>query len=155
MPAVSPTGVRGLMMLTNPTASEMGVADRTDAAQSIDGGARYLRSIKDRLPDSITGDDRLYMAMAAYNVGLGHLYDARKIAEMRGGDPDRPARRRLGRRADQPEHREARARLQPRVPPREGVLERRVQDHLVELLRDLKRQGTDVVSARNVQEGLG
>ncbi len=86
--AVSPTGVRGLMMLTNPTASEMGVTDRTDAAQSIDGGARYLRSIKDRLPDSITGEDRLYMAMAAYNVGLGHLYDARNIAERRGGDPN-------------------------------------------------------------------
>tara|TARA_R110001583_G_scaffold9108_4_gene43062 strand:+ start:196 stop:1437 length:1242 start_codon:yes stop_codon:yes gene_type:complete len=86
--AVSPTGVRGLMMLTNPTASEMGISDRTDPAQSIDGGARYLRSIKDRLPESITGDDRLFMAMAAYNVGLGHLYDARKIAEMRGGAPD-------------------------------------------------------------------
>ncbi|MFC7369612.1 membrane-bound lytic murein transglycosylase MltF [Vreelandella zhaodongensis] len=86
--AVSPTGVRGLMMLTNPTASEMGVADRTNPAQSIDGGARYLRSIKDRLPESITGDDRLYMAMAAYNVGLGHLYDARKITEGRGGDPN-------------------------------------------------------------------
>ncbi|BCB09136.1 membrane-bound lytic murein transglycosylase F [Vreelandella venusta] len=86
--AVSPTGVRGLMMLTNPTASEMGVADRTNPAQSIDGGARYLRSIKDRLPESIVGNDRLYMAMAAYNVGLGHLYDARKIAEMRGGNPD-------------------------------------------------------------------
>ena len=86
--AVSPTGVRGLMMLTNPTAGEMGVADRTDPAQSIDGGARYLRSIKDRLPEDITGDDRLFMAMAAYNVGLGHLYDARKIAEMRGGDPN-------------------------------------------------------------------
>lgn len=86
--AVSPTGVRGLMMLTNPTASEMGVANRRDPAQSIDGGARYLRSIKDRLPDSISGDDRLYMAMAAYNVGLGHLYDARDIAEMRGGNPD-------------------------------------------------------------------
>ena len=86
--AVSPTGVRGLMMLTNPTAGEMGVTDRTNPAQSIDGGARYLRSIKDRLPEGITGDDRLFMAMAAYNVGLGHLYDARKIAEMRGGDPD-------------------------------------------------------------------
>jgi membrane-bound lytic murein transglycosylase F len=86
--AVSPTGVRGLMMLTNPTASEMGVTDRTDPAQSIDGGARYLRSIKDRLPESITGDNRLYMAMAAYNVGLGHLYDARKITEGRGGDPN-------------------------------------------------------------------
>lgn len=86
--AVSPTGVRGLMMLTTPTAQEMGIADRTDPAQSIDGGARYLRSIKDRLPESIVGEDRLYMAMAAYNVGLGHLYDARKIAEMRGGNPD-------------------------------------------------------------------
>ena len=86
--AVSPTGVRGLMMLTNPTAGEMGISDRTDPAQSIDGGARYLRSIKDRLPDAITGEDRLYMAMAAYNVGLGHLYDARNIAEIRGGDPN-------------------------------------------------------------------
>ncbi|MCL5426261.1 MAG: membrane-bound lytic murein transglycosylase MltF [Gammaproteobacteria bacterium] len=86
--AVSPTGVRGLMMLTHPTASEMGISDRRDPAQSIDGGARYLRSIKDRLPENITGDDRLYMAMAAYNVGLGHLYDARNIVEMRGGDPN-------------------------------------------------------------------
>ncbi|MGO2148601.1 MULTISPECIES: membrane-bound lytic murein transglycosylase MltF [Halomonas] len=87
--AVSPTGVRGVMMLTHPTASEMGVDNRRDAAQSIDGGARYLRSLKDRLPESITGDDRLYMAMAAYNVGLGHLYDARKITEELGGDPNR------------------------------------------------------------------
>lgn len=86
--AVSPTGVRGLMMLTRPTAKEMGIANRRDPAQSIDGGARYLRHIHDRLPESITGDDRLYMAMASYNVGLGHLYDARKITEMRGGDPD-------------------------------------------------------------------
>lgn len=86
--AVSPTGVRGLMMLTNPTAGEMGISDRTDPAQSIDGGARYLRSIKDRLPETTTGDDRLFMAMAAYNVGLGHLYDARSIVEMRGGDPN-------------------------------------------------------------------
>ncbi|PMR76712.1 membrane-bound lytic murein transglycosylase MltF [Halomonas endophytica] len=87
--ATSPTGVRGLMMLTLPTAGEMGVKDRLDPAQSIDGGARYLRQIKDRLPESIQGEDRLYMAMAAYNVGLGHLYDARRIAEQLGGDPDR------------------------------------------------------------------
>lgn len=87
--ATSPTGVRGLMMLTLPTAGEMGISDRLDPAQSIDGGARYLRHIKDRLPESIQGDDRLFMAMAAYNVGLGHLYDARRIAEQLGGDPDR------------------------------------------------------------------
>ncbi len=87
--ATSPTGVRGLMMLTLPTAGEMGVDDRLDPAQSIDGGARYLRHVKDRLPDSIQGEDRLFMAMAAYNVGLGHLYDARRITEQLDRDPDR------------------------------------------------------------------
>lgn len=87
--ATSPTGVRGLMMLTNATAGDLGVDDRLDPAQSIHGGARYLRQLYERLPDSIQGDDRLYMAMAAYNVGLGHLYDARRITETRGGDPDR------------------------------------------------------------------
>lgn len=86
--ATSPTGVRGLMMLTLPTAGDLGVDNRLDPAQSIDGGARYLRSIKERLPESITGMDRLYMALAAYNVGLGHLYDARKLTEERGGNPD-------------------------------------------------------------------
>ncbi|GHE20826.1 membrane-bound lytic murein transglycosylase MltF [Halomonas urumqiensis] len=86
--ATSPTGVRGLMMLTLPTAGELGVDDRLDPSQSIDGGARYLRHLKDRLPESITGEDRLYMAMAAYNVGLGHLYDARHITEIRGGNPN-------------------------------------------------------------------
>ncbi|MGQ7246587.1 membrane-bound lytic murein transglycosylase MltF [Halomonas sp. V046] len=87
--ATSPTGVRGLMMLTNATADEVGVANRLDPAESIRGGARYLRSIESRLPASIVGKDRLYMALAAYNVGLGHLYDARDIATMRGGDPNR------------------------------------------------------------------
>ncbi|MFG6665942.1 membrane-bound lytic murein transglycosylase MltF [Halomonas sp. HNIBRBA4712] len=86
--AVSPTGVRGLMMLTHPTASDMGVQNRRDPAQSIDGGARYLRNLEERLPEEIVGDNRLYMALAAYNVGLGHLYDARDIARMRGGDPN-------------------------------------------------------------------
>lgn len=86
--ATSPTGVRGLMMLTLPTASDLGVSNRLDPSQSIDGGARYLRNIEQRLPESITGMDRLYMALAAYNVGLGHLYDARKLTEERGGNPD-------------------------------------------------------------------
>ncbi|CAM3401227.1 Membrane-bound lytic murein transglycosylase F precursor [Halomonas lysinitropha] len=86
--ATSPTGVRGLMMLTNATAGDLGVDNRLDSAQSIHGGARYLRQLVERLPESIQGDDRLFMAMAAYNVGLGHLYDARKITEQRGDNPD-------------------------------------------------------------------
>ncbi len=87
--ATSPTGVRGMMMLTRATASDMGVSNRLDAEQSIDGGARYLASIKRRLPASITGEDRLWFALAAYNVGLGHLYDARSLARREGRNPDK------------------------------------------------------------------
>lgn len=87
--AVSPTGVRGLMMLTQRTAEAMGVADREDPESSIHGGARYLRKVIDRIPDRIPEPDRTWMALAAYNVGFGHLEDARRIAQGRGLDPDR------------------------------------------------------------------
>lgn len=81
--AESPTGVRGLMMLTKDTAKSLGVADRTDPQQAIDGGARYIKEILDRLPGSIKDPDRLWMALAAYNVGEGHLEDARIITKKR------------------------------------------------------------------------
>jgi membrane-bound lytic murein transglycosylase F len=87
--AKSPTGVRGMMMLTLPTAREMGVKNRLNAEQSLDGGARYLKKILKRLPDDIQEPDRTWMALAAYNVGLGHLNDAREITEFQGGDAQR------------------------------------------------------------------
>jgi membrane-bound lytic murein transglycosylase F len=87
--AVSRTGVRGVMMLTQRTARSLGVDNRTDPAQSIDGGARYLRAMIDRLPERIEHPDRLWLALAAYNVGYGHLEDARTLTQRRGGDPDR------------------------------------------------------------------
>lgn len=87
--ARSYTGVRGLMMLTMAAAADMGIDNRIDPRQSIHGGAKYFRSLYDRLPPSIRGEDRTWMALAAYNVGLGHLEDARKITEALGGDPDR------------------------------------------------------------------
>lgn len=87
--AVSPTGVRGLMMLTRDTAERMGIRNRTNPEQSIRAGAAYLRQLLDRLPDSIPEPDRTWMAVAAYNVGLGHVEDARKITEYQGDNPDR------------------------------------------------------------------
>ncbi len=87
--ATSPTGVRGMMMLTRPTARELGVADRLDPLQSLRGGARYLKNIRRRLPADISEPDRTWMALAAYNIGLGHLEDARVLTERQGGDPDR------------------------------------------------------------------
>ncbi len=87
--AKSPTGVRGFMMLTLPTAKDMGVKNRLNADQSIVGGARYFRSIYDRIPERIQGPDRTYLALAAYNVGLGHVEDARILTEHHGGNPDK------------------------------------------------------------------
>ena len=87
--AVSPTGVRGIMMLTQATARRLGVRNRTHPEQSIFGGARYFRMQKDRLPERIPEPIRTWMALAAYNVGHGHLEDARMLAQKIGGDPDR------------------------------------------------------------------
>ena len=85
---MSPTGVKGLMMLTKHTAAEMNVSDRRDPAQSIDGGARYLLKMQDKIPDRIQFPDRLWFALAGYNVGFGHLEDARILTERAGKNPD-------------------------------------------------------------------
>ncbi len=86
--ALSPTGVRGMMMLTQDTAARVGIEDRTDPVQSIHGGARYLREVVDKIPERIPHPDRLWFALAAYNIGFGHVEDARILTESQGGDPD-------------------------------------------------------------------
>ena len=86
--AVSPTGVRGIMMLTEDTAHAMGISDRADPRQSILGGARYFISVRDMIPARIAEPDRTWLALAAYNVGFGHLEDARVLTQMRGHNPD-------------------------------------------------------------------
>ncbi|WP_435211709.1 membrane-bound lytic murein transglycosylase MltF [Luminiphilus sp. nBUS_16] len=85
--ARSPTGVEGMMMLTRNTAKELNVADRRDPQQSLRGGARFIKNLLRRLPADIEQPHRLWMALAAYNIGLGHLEDARVIAEKRGLNP--------------------------------------------------------------------
>ncbi len=87
--AVSPTGVRGVMMLTLNTMRELGLDDRRDPAQSILGGARYVVRMRDKIADRIQEPDRTWLALAAYNVGYGHLEDARVLAQQNGGDPDK------------------------------------------------------------------
>lgn len=85
--AVSPTGVRGLMMLTTDTALSLGV-DRLDAYQSIMGGARYMKMLIDRMPSRVAEPDRIWLALAAYNVGMGHMEDARILAKRLKKNPD-------------------------------------------------------------------
>ncbi len=87
--AVSPTGVRGIMMLTRDTARQLGIEDRIDPENSIMGGAHYFKRMLRKIPARITDPDRSWLALAAYNVGFGHLEDARIITQRRGGNPDK------------------------------------------------------------------
>jgi membrane-bound lytic murein transglycosylase F len=86
--AVSPTGVRGIMMLTQATADYLDIDDRMDPESSIFGGAEFFARQTERIADSVTEPDRTWMALAAYNVGFYHVKDARQIVEWEGGDPD-------------------------------------------------------------------
>lgn len=86
--AKSPTGVRGMMMLTLPTAKSVGVTDRLDPEQSVRGGVEYLRRMVSRIPDSIEEHEKIWFALASYNVGYGHMMDARRLTKKQGGNPD-------------------------------------------------------------------
>ena len=87
--AVSPTGVRGIMMLTEETANRLKVKDRLDPRESVLGGARYLALLKEQLPPRLGEPDRTFLALAAYNLGVGHMEDARVLAQRAGLNPDK------------------------------------------------------------------
>lgn len=86
--AASGSGAKGLMQLTGVTAIEIKVTDPSDPRQSIFGGARYFRQVYERIPAHVPEPDRTWFALAAYNIGYGHLEDARVLAQKAGRDPD-------------------------------------------------------------------
>lgn len=86
--ATSYTKVRGMMMLTEDTADRMKVSNRLDARESIMAGARYFQLLKEQLPLRIDEPERTWLALAAYNQGMGHLEDARILAQRYGLNPD-------------------------------------------------------------------
>ena len=86
--ASSASGAMGLMQLTSVSATAVKVANPTDARQSIFGGARYFRQVYEKIPAHVLEPDRTWFALAAYNIGYGHLEDARVLAQKAGRDPD-------------------------------------------------------------------
>jgi membrane-bound lytic murein transglycosylase F len=86
--AESGDGALGVMMLTADTAQAMGIKDRTNPEQSIFAGTRYLAQVREMIPERIPEPDRTWFTVAAYNVGFGHLEDARIITQSLGKDPD-------------------------------------------------------------------
>lgn len=87
--AKSPTGVRGIMMLTQVAAKQVNVDKRWDPEQSIMGGARYLHFVKKRIPERIQEPDHFWLTLAAYNIGYAHLEDARILTQQAGDNPDK------------------------------------------------------------------
>ncbi len=86
--ATSATGVRGIMQITEDTAKHLGIRDLLDPAQNVVAAARYLRDLKAKLPARIQEPDRTWLALAAFNIGLGHLEDARVLAQKQKLNPD-------------------------------------------------------------------
>ena len=86
--ATSPTGVRGIMQIKEDTAKHLGVSDLLDPKQNVVAAARYLRDLKAKLPLRIQEPDRTWLALAAFNIGLGHIEDARVLAQRQKLNPD-------------------------------------------------------------------
>ncbi len=84
----SHAGAVGLMQLTERAAQEMGVEDLVDPEQSVRGGVKYLHTLYERF-DHVEGLDRMFFALASYNIGYGHVMDALEIARQRGLDTSR------------------------------------------------------------------
>lgn len=140
--AVSPRGAQGIMMLMPVTATKMGVKNVFAPEENILGGARYLAYMRERVPKRILDPDRTWLAMAAYNIGIGHLEDARIITQMRKKNPDRwsDVRANLHRLADPSWHRRVKrgyangretAQFVERVSQFAAVLESAVPENIV------------------------
>ena len=86
--ARSHSGAYGLMQLTRSTAKSLGVKNILNSKLTSPAGVQHLRNMYD-LFDKAVGSDRLFTALAAYNIGQGHIQDARKLARQMNLDPDK------------------------------------------------------------------
>jgi membrane-bound lytic murein transglycosylase F len=85
--AKSPTGVRGMMMLTQRTAQSLGFVSRVCPENSIRGGAQYLAKMLSQVSPNVDENERIWFALAAYNIGMGHIHDAQGLAHELGYNP--------------------------------------------------------------------
>ncbi len=87
--AVSWAGAFGIMQLMPGTAEFLNIGADASVQEHIAGGIRYLKWLDGRLSDIIEDDDeRVKFVLASYNMGLGHVLDARRLAEKYGRNPD-------------------------------------------------------------------
>ncbi len=85
--AKSHAGAKGLMQLLPGTALSLGVRDIYNPVENISAGVKHLKNLYDQF-DGTNDDDRLMISLAAYNIGQGHISDARDLAVEMQLDPD-------------------------------------------------------------------
>ena len=77
------------MQLMPETAQQFGVTDMTDPVQSLQAGVAYLDYLDDYWSEMIEDStERMKFVLASYNIGPGHIVDARNLAEKYGADPN-------------------------------------------------------------------
>ena len=85
---VSSRGAIGLMQLMPSTAKQYGVTVHSGTEEQIAAGVKYIKSLYRALPDEIPEQERVHFVLGSYNIGLGHILDARRLAEKYGADPN-------------------------------------------------------------------
>ena len=85
---LSQKGAIGLMQMMPATARRYGITVRSSAEDQIDAGVKYIHTLYRSLPEGIPESEQAYFVLAAYNIGLGHVLDARRLAAKYGADPN-------------------------------------------------------------------
>ncbi|WP_286807217.1 MULTISPECIES: transporter substrate-binding domain-containing protein [unclassified Marinimicrobium] len=86
--AVSWVGAKGLMQVMPRTGNELGLSPLDDPEVSVHAGVKYMDWLRYRFPERLPVDEQMWFSLAAYNAGVGHVRDARRLADQQGWDPD-------------------------------------------------------------------
>lgn len=87
--AESSVGAQGLLQVMPLTAEDLGYPHPLfDPERGIKAGVKYLNWLNDRFPNNISRENRIWFSLAAYNAGIGHLYDAQRLAKKLNLNPD-------------------------------------------------------------------
>ena len=82
-------GAMGLMQVLPRTAKSLGFQDTRKPEDGIHAGVKYLNWVRDRFESELPVEDRMWLTLAAYNAGHGHVMDARRLARKLGLNPNR------------------------------------------------------------------
>lgn len=87
--AKSWTGASGLIQLMPATAKEVGVSNSFNPVENIRGGVKYLDRMREQFETVVDSIQKIKFTLAAFNCGAGHVFDAMRLAEKNGDDPNR------------------------------------------------------------------